>query len=242
VRGTPRAIRWLAALALAGLAAASRGAEELAVEVITLEHQSAAAAVELVHPLLTASGTVELRPEANTLVVRDTAAAAARIGRLLADFDHPPRRLGLTVQLVEATVEPAAGAPATAAGGRGLEAEVVRRLRSLLRFQRFTMLGQADLETAEREAVSYRLGDRYRVAFRVGTLLGGSLKLAGFQVERERAPAADRVLLATDLAVAESQPLVLGLARTEESDRALMIVLTLRRLPEARLAGPAPEQ
>ncbi|MGH9464326.1 MAG: hypothetical protein ACRD0X_01685, partial [Thermoanaerobaculia bacterium] len=157
-------------------------------------------------------------------------------------FDHPLRRLGVTIQLVEAAVEPATGVSAAPAGGRGLSAEVVRRLRALLRFQRFTMLGEVDFEASEREAVSYRLGDRYRVAFRLGTLLGSGLKLHGFRVEREAEDAAERQLLASDLALIEGQALVLGLAPTEESTRALMIVLTLRRLPEARLAGPSPEE
>ena len=239
---TRRSARWLLVVALAWVApaAAQEGALQV-VEVVTLRHQSAAEAVELVHPLLTASGTVELRPEANTLVVRDGEEAAARIAALLADFDHPLRRLGVTIQLVEASVEPATGTPAAPAGGRGLSAEVVRRLRGLLRFQRFTMLGEVDFEAFEHEAVSYRLGDRYRVAFRLGTLLASGLKLHGFRVEREAGNATRRQLLASDLALAEGQPLVLGLTQTEESERALMIILTLRRLPEARLAGPSAE-
>ncbi len=238
-----RSTRWLLAAALIGTGpAAAQEGTPLAVQIVTLRHQSAAEAVDLVHPLLTAQGTVELRPEANTLVVRDTPAATARIGDLLADFDHPLRRLGVAIQLVEASVEAPNAAPATPAGGSGLSAEVVRRLRGLLRFQRFTMLGEVDFEAFERESVSYRLGDRYRVGFRLGTLLAGGLKLHGFRVDREFGNPAERRLLASDLSLAEGQPLVLGLARTEESERALMIILALRRLPEARLAGPPAEE
>ncbi len=242
MRATPRSAPWLLLATLAGtVPALGQGTVPLAVQVVALRHQSAAEAVELVHPLLTAAGTVELRPEANTLVVRDTPAAAARIGELLADFDHPLRRLGVTLQLVEASLEPPAGAPAAPAGGRGLSAEIVSRLRGLLRFQRFTMLGEVDFEAAERESVSYRLGDRYRIAFRLGTLLAGAVKLHGFRVEREVDALAERALMASDLALVEGRPLVLGLTQTEESERALMIVLSLRRLPEARLAGPGAE-
>jgi hypothetical protein len=187
---------------------------------VTLEHQSASEAMALVHPQLSPEGTVERRGE-DGLVVRDRRPQIEAIRRLLDEFDHPARRLRLEIQVVEAS----AGAGATVAGP-ALPEELSRRLRELLRYERFTVLGAARIEAMEREEVTYRLGGDYRVSFRIGAMLQRSLKLHGFQVGRVADPE-QRPLLHTDLALTTDKPMVLGLAPSESSDRALMIVLEI---------------
>ena len=206
------------AVALAGAARADLGGP-FAVHVVTLEHQSAAEAVTLVHPQLSPEGTVEQRGE-DGLVVRDRRSRIEAIRRLLAAFDHPARMLRLEIQVVEAST----GSGPTPAG-RPLPEELSRRLRELLRYERFTVLGDARLEVREREEVSYRVGGDYRIAFRLGAMLDGSLRLHGFQVTRIVDNPGQRQLLHTDLALTADRPMVLGLAPSESSDRALMVVL-----------------
>ncbi|HXT21441.1 MAG TPA: secretin N-terminal domain-containing protein, partial [Thermoanaerobaculia bacterium] len=52
---------------------------EIILHVYTLRHQTAGDALGLIRPLLSPRGTVELRPGANTLVLRDTPLALSRI-------------------------------------------------------------------------------------------------------------------------------------------------------------------
>src|ERR1700710_2415251 len=68
-----------------------------------LKHQRASDAIPLVHPLLSERGTVELQPADNTLVIRDSAGALARILPVLRSFDHAPRPRRVEITIVRAS-------------------------------------------------------------------------------------------------------------------------------------------
>lgn len=213
---------WLGTMALMIAVAATARAEDddpFAVHIVTLEHQSAAEAVALVHPQLSPEGTVELHGD-DGLVVRDHRSRIEVIRRLLDEFDHPSRMLRLEIKIVEASTESPSGPR-----GDPLPAELAARLRELLRYRSFTVIGHARVQVREREEVSYRLGGDYRVAFRLGAMLHHGLKLLGFRVTRTAENPGDHQLLHTDLALTADRPMVLGLAPSESSDHALMVVL-----------------
>src|SRR6185503_9060584 len=106
--GTRPTRRWAALLVLTALllAAALRAQaddNELVLHVYTLRHQAAGDALGLVQPLLSPRGTIELRPGANTLVLRDTAVALGRIVPVLVSFDHPSRPVDVELWMVRAS-------------------------------------------------------------------------------------------------------------------------------------------
>lgn len=211
-----------------GAAARAEPGDAFAVHIAELRYQSAVEAMGLVHAQLSPDGTVELRGD-NGLVVRDHRSRVEAIRRLLDEFDRPSRTLRLEIQVVEAST----GERATARG-ETLPEEFSQRLRELLRYESFVVLGSARVLVREREEVSYRVGDDYRVAFRLGALLHGNLKLFGFQVIRTAAGSAEHQLLHTDLALTSDKPMVLGLAPSESSDHALMVVLQVAVPEEVR--------
>ena len=98
------------ALLLAVGGAAAQTEPALLVHAYTLRHQPAAAALELVHPLLSPRGSVQLQPGGNTLVVRDEPTVVERVVELLREFDHAAKKLALRIQWC---------APATAATADG---------------------------------------------------------------------------------------------------------------------------
>src|SRR5688572_10452442 len=82
VRRTVLILLWIAsACAPAGSVSAQmiRKDGELVLHAFTLRHRAATEAIQLVSPLLTKRGTVELQPATNTLVIRDTPAALGQI-------------------------------------------------------------------------------------------------------------------------------------------------------------------
>jgi len=96
----------------AGQLLAQRGDDaEILLHVYALRHQTAGDALGLVKPLLSPRGTVELRPGDNTLVLRDTAQAIARILPVLVGFDHPSRPVDVELWMVRASGKSAVSPP-----------------------------------------------------------------------------------------------------------------------------------
>lgn len=207
----------------------------------TLRHKSAADALLLVRPYLTSRGTIELQPEGNTLVVRDTLAALGRIVPVLRRYDQPPQLLRMEVMVVRADNQ-----PAPTQQGRSLPRWLEERLRALLRWDSYRVLAGSDVDTREGQAVTHEVGERYGVSFRMGSVEPGNrLKLHDFkvwQVDDETGPGEPLVEATLNLWL--DKPKVLGLADSESSDHALMVVLTCEHadapvsgVPQRRRSG-----
>jgi type II secretory pathway component GspD/PulD (secretin) len=224
----------------AALALQLREPDELVLHAYTLRYQQAIEAIPLIQPLLTGRGTLELQPGGNTLVIRDTAAALARIVPVLRGFDHPAQPLRVEILIVRAS-RTAAVSPQVSHSD--LPESLTRRLRELLPYENYEMQAQAQLASQEGQAVAYELGDDYAVSFRLGTLLEARrIKLANFEVGRRAAKGKSAVpLVHTSLNLCLDQTMSLGLARSEGSRDALIIVVTVRR-GDPRLRPERPER
>lgn len=232
----------LSAVAFAGarsVAAQARpapagAASELVLQAYTFHNQQASEAMSLVYPLLSPRGTLELQPAGNTLVIRDVRAAIDRILPLLRGYDHPPRPLRLEVYIVRASrtqVSPQIR-------HSDLPEWLTKRLRDLLAYDIFETQAQAQLVGKEGQQVVYDLGQEYRISFRFGTLLeNGRAKLAGFRISRQGEGKAASILIQTNLNLWCDRTTSLGLAKSEASREALMVVLTLREAETARGNG-----
>src|SRR5260370_17032264 len=108
-----------------------REASELVLHAYTLRYQQAIEAIPVIQPLLTGRGTLELQPGGNTLVIRDTAAALARIVPVLHGFDHPAQPLKVEILIVRASR--AVVSPQVSRSD--LPEPLTRRLRELLPYE-----------------------------------------------------------------------------------------------------------
>lgn len=225
VRRILAALLWAIVLAPALLAQPSGVPEDLVLHAYTFKHQPAVEALELVRPLLSKRGTVELQPAGNTLVVRDVPAAVKRIVPVLLAYDHPPQPLGLEIIIVRASR--AAGAPATPRSG--LPDGLTRRLRAMLPYDNYDIQARAYLATTEGQAVTYGMGKEFEVSFRLGTLIDERrIRVSDFQVARRSTSGPPRPLIQTTVNLWLEQPMSLGFARNEASREALMVVLNLK--------------
>jgi hypothetical protein len=201
------------------------GAADLVLHAYTLKHRKASEALPLVSPLLSPRGTVELQPGSNTLVLRDTMASLGRIVPVLRAYDHPARPLTLEIYIVRAA---RTSAPELRSD---LSEELTRRLSALLPYNVYEVRAQALLGSLEGQAVTYALSGVYEVSFRVGTVQApGRVKLSDFRISRRnsRSGPQPQLLIHTNLSLQLDQTTSLGLARSEMSPEALMVVLTLR--------------
>ncbi|HTQ79643.1 MAG TPA: secretin N-terminal domain-containing protein [Thermoanaerobaculia bacterium] len=201
--------------------------DPLVLHAYTLKHQRASDALSLIHPLLSERGTVELQPGDNTLVIRDNPGALSRILPVLRSFDHPPRPLRVEIMIVRAsrsTVSPPMN-------HSDLPEDLTRRLRKILLYDNYDLEAQALLQPVEGESVTYEIGESYQVAFRLGTLLPDHrVRLADFEIGRRLPRRVTQELLHTNLNLWLDQTMSLGLAKSEGSREALMVVLTLREI------------
>src|SRR5579863_3168645 len=219
----------------AALAARQHEPDALVLHAYTLRYQQALEAIPLIQPLLTSRGTLELQPGGNMLVIRDTAAALARIVPVLRSFDHPALPLRVEILIVRASR--AVVSPPVIRSD--LPDALTRRLRELLPYEIYELQAQAQLSSQEGQAVAYELGDDYVVSFRLGTLVETRrIKLGDFDVSRRAGKSRVAVpLVHTSLNLCLDQTMSLGLARSEGSHEALIIVVTVRR----SAARPHPE-
>lgn len=199
-------------------------AQDLVLHAYTLKHRKASDALPMVSDLLSGRGTVELQPGSNTLVVRDTIAALGRIVPSLRSYDHPARPLTLELYIVKATRS------ATAEPRSDLPDLLTRRLRALLNFDIYQVQAQALLDSLEGQAVTYAVSGEYEVSFRIGTVVApGRVKLSDFRISRRNSRGPQpQLLMHTNLNLRLDHTTSLGLARSEMSAEALMVVLTLR--------------
>ena len=201
------------------------GPKEVVLRAYTFKHQRASEALALVYPLLSPRGTVEYQPQGNTLVIRDVDSAIRRIMPVLRGFDHPARPLRLEVIVVRASrSEVSPPLPRS-----DLPEQLTKRLHNLLKYDVFETQAQAQLAGVEGQWVVYELGPEFRVSFRFGTLLENQrVKLSKFRIARRVEGRAEATLLETNLNLRLDRTSNLGLAKSEESREALMLVLTLR--------------
>jgi hypothetical protein len=198
---------------------------EIGVQVYTFKYQRASEAVAMVYPLLSPRGTVELQPGGNTLVIRDTAAAIRKVMPLLRSYDHPARALRLEIFVVRAS----RSVVSPQVQHSDLPEYLTKRLRGLLAYNNFEKQAQAQLAGAEGQGVVYELGPEYKVSFRFGTMTDDRrVKLAGFLISHRAEGRPEMELLHANLTLSLDHTTSLGLASSETSPEALVLVLTLR--------------
>jgi hypothetical protein len=219
---------WALALILPVLPAAPQsapGPRDVVMQAYTFRYQRASEAVVMVYPLLSPKGTVELQPSGNTLVIRDVQAALQKIMPALRAYDHPARALRLELYVVRAsrsTVSPQVQRS-------DLPEELTKRLRGLFAYDNFQKQAQAQLTGTEGQWVVYELGTEYKVSFRFGSLTEDrQVKLSSFRIARREEGKPESVLLHANLMLPIDHTTSLGIATSESSPEALMVVLTLR--------------
>ena len=229
-RRTVACLLWMLLLTpvLSGAQPRTAQSGELIVRVHTFKHKRAADAVPLISPLLTQRGAVEL-PGNNTIVIRDTLAAVSRIVPVLHSFDHPARPLRLDVLIVKAS-----RAPVSPPIRRSdLPEPITRRLREVLNYEVYEMQAEGQIWAMEGQEVVYGVGD-FEVSFRLGTMLdGGRVKLSNFRIYRQ-SEGPTKKGLHTNLNLVLGKTMSLGLAKSEASREALMVVLTLHPIAVER--------
>ncbi len=109
-------------------------------------------------------------------------------------------------------------------------------MRRLLRYRSYALLARAELEAPEDVVSTFEVGPEFCVSFRVDRgAEPGKVRMSEFRVLRRTEGGDLKPLVHTHLSLEVGRPMILGMAPTEASDRALVVVL------EATPGGAAPE-
>lgn len=212
----------------AAFADAADAGRSLTVRTFQFKHKDADQAAAIIKPLLSADGSMSIQPGSNSLVVTDRGENVKQVASVLAEFDAPPRPLTLVFRLVAASRVDAGNAPRVPEELR----EVASKL-SMLRFNAFENLGEANLEGREGEPGLIELPTGYRAEFQFGEYdpASNTVKLKEFRVSRLQGTAKDQQLVQlynATLNVKIGQTLIVG-ASKPQGNRSLMIVVAARR-------------
>jgi hypothetical protein len=216
------------------LPASSPGAEELSIKVFQLQYRRVEEAALLIRPHLSDAASVMLTQRLNAMTVTDREENLKTVGKVLADFDVPPRGFTFAVKLVRARADVPAGSISQEIGGMGA------KLRSLFQFNDYALVDSVVLRGVEGRRVESRLGPEYMISFSIAaTGAGGDdLVLAGFTLSRVRKDPQGRVASSTlyraPMPITLNQTLVVGASRQEQSKDALILIVLAQELPRDR--------
>jgi len=213
----------------APVAADSAGAADgLTSRVFNLKYRGADEAYILVSPYLSPQGSIRSQPHQRTLTVVDTPEVVRHVESLIAGFDLPPRIVEVAVQLILASVEKTTQAP-TPPPIRG----VIERLGALnTRWSDYRLVGDARVLGTEGERSTLRVGDDYRVDFRIDPIDEGSrvIRFKPFELAKRELTVEGNErytpVLNTVLNLRDAQLFIVGASKMERSNRALFMTIT----------------
>ncbi|HZM71494.1 MAG TPA: secretin N-terminal domain-containing protein [Candidatus Cryosericum sp.] len=200
----------------------------LATRVFTLRYKSADEAYLLISPWLSPRGSIRSQPHQKTLTVVDTPATLQRMAGLIDGFDLPPRVVEVAVQLILASAEAgSSGPPPPPIRG------VIEKLNALnTRWSDYRLVGDARVLGTEGERSTMRVGDDYKVDFRIDQIAEESrvIRFKPFELSRREVAVegAERYasIVNTVLNLRDAQLFIVGASKMERSNRALFMTIT----------------
>ncbi len=146
----------MSSLLLAGVEAA-----ELEVRVFTLKHKTPAEASQEVQPLLSAEGSLTVKPGANSLTVQDHPDVVDQVAVFLKRYDVGPPEFVIRLSLLLATnTKPNEGDTTE------LAEDLLWRLRRMFRYQYFIPQGSTVVHGKSGDEVAVKLAEAYSVTFK----------------------------------------------------------------------------
>jgi hypothetical protein len=205
------------------------GPDGLVTKAFVLKYKTADDAYLLLSPWLSPKGSIRSQPHQKMIVVTDTPEMVRQDETLLLGFDLPPRTVQVAVQLILASSEKGRTAPAPPPPIRG----VIDRLNALsTRWSDYKLVGDARVMGTEGERSTLRVGDDYRVDFRIEQIAEEShlIRFKPFELaHREGSVEGNETfqpVLDTVLNLRDAQLFIVGASKLEKSNRALFMTIT----------------
>lgn len=213
-------------LCTAAVAETADAGKTLSARTFQFRHKLAENAATIIKSLMSPEGTMAIQPSSNALVVTDKPENLKAVAAAIAAFDSPPQLFRLSIQLV--TASRVAVAPKVPA-----EMKDVAMKLAMLRYNAFESLGLTEATAKEGDPGLVDLASGYRAEFRLGEYdpTSDSVKVNDLRISRFQGEKKDQLtqLIKTSLNLKIGQTVILGASRAPQSERALMMVVSVRR-------------
>jgi hypothetical protein len=200
----------------------------LATRAFTVRYKDVDDVYLLISPYVGPRGSIRTEPRRKVLTVLDTPENLSRIQELIAAYDLPPRNVEVAVQLILASAGQASPEPAPPPI-RG----VIEKLNALsTRWNDYRLVGNARVLGTEGERSSLRVGDDYRIDFKIDQVSDESrvIRFKPFELQRRELSVEGNEryasVLSTVLNLRDSQLFIVGASKMERSNRALFMTIT----------------
>lgn len=221
------------ALALSWPMAGELPAEEegLTTRAFVIHHKDPDDVVALIRPALSEDSTILIQSRIRTLTVTDHSSNIDAVDALIRSFDLPPRDVSLIINLLRASRD-LKGSKARIHPG-----QLPLSLRNVTKWVDYELLGGMTIQTSESEESTLRLGDEYRVRFKVSMVddRNERIRLNRFVLERRVAQATGGEtyvpLFDTVVNLKSGTPYVFGATRGRDAQRAIFLTITARIAP-----------
>ncbi|MGZ7030522.1 MAG: secretin N-terminal domain-containing protein [Thermoanaerobaculia bacterium] len=203
---------------------AADAGKALSVRTFQFKFKQADQAAAIIKPLVSAEGSMSIQPSSNALVVTDRPENLKAIIAALQQYDAPARNVHLSVRLVGASRVPNAAAHEPVPELKDIANEL-----SMLRFNAYERLGDAELQGKEGEPGLVDLSGGYRAEFKFGEYdpASDTIKLNDFRLLKLQN---DQLvpLYKASLNLKLGRTVIVG-ATKPQGQRALMIVVVAKR-------------
>lgn len=177
----------------------------------------------VINGLLSDRGAVTMQPKLRTIVVQDVEKNLRQVEMAIAAFDVPPPTAEISVKLVRAS-RSAKDVPISE------EIKNMARVGDVLKFNDYSLLDSGLIQCQEGESSVLSLARDYRLSFNADIIQQGSriIRLKNFELKKRKMDKGKEVfapLISVTINLRDSETLVLGASRFEDSDQALLVVL-----------------
>jgi len=208
--------------------AAGGGDGGLETRAFTIRYKDVDDVYVLVSPYLGPRGSIRVQPRQRMLSVLDVPGNLDRIAGIVAAYDVPPRSVEVAVQLILAS----AGGGSTEPAPPPIRG-VIDKLNALsTRWSDYRLVGNARVLGVEGETSRLRVGDDYRVDFRIDEVSDETrvIRFKPFELQRRELSVEGNErytsILSTVLNLRDAQQFIVGASKIERSNRALFMTIT----------------
>lgn len=213
----------LAFFALFAVGSVLEAEDAVLTKAFTIKFKRVEEVASVINGLLSERGAVTMQPKLKTIVVQDAERNLRQVEMAIAAFDVPPPTAEISIKLVRASRSPKETPISD-------EIKNMAHVGDVLKFNDYALLDSGLIQCQEGEYSVLSLAKEYQLSFNADIIQKENkiIQLKNFQLKKLKKEKGKEIftpLITVTVNLRDSETLVLGASRFEDSDQALLVVL-----------------